>query len=82
MAMVNYIKNCFCIRLKDLPEDLYDAVAYSIFSVGAEIHRTGAVITPESLKLYMGEFPTEIEDMLKEIYNRAIENNVDLIVFY
>lgn len=74
-------KKCLYIKLKDLPEDLYDAVAYSIFPVGSEIHRTGAVITPESLKLYMGEFPKEIEDMLKEIYNRAIGNNADLIVF-
>jgi len=76
------IKKCFYVSLKSLSEDLYDVIAYSIFPVGAEIHRTGAVITPEAFKLYMGEFYIKsIEDGLKEIYNKAVEQNVDLIVF-
>lgn len=75
-------KRCLYVSLKNLPEDLYDALAYSIFPVGAEIHRTGAVITPEAFKLYLGEFPIDsIEEGLREIYNKARECNAELIVF-
>lgn len=76
------IKRCLYVSLKSLPEDLYDVLAYSIFPVGTEIQRTGAVIAPELLKLYMGEFRiSSIEEKLKEIYNKALECNAELIVF-